>query len=175
MAIPVLTTERLTLRGHDLESFRHSAAMWASPIVSRYIGGRPSTEEEAWRRFLMYRGHWAYLGFGYWMVQERASGDFVGEVGFARFNRAIEVPFKQGPEIGWVLSPGCHGKGYATEAVNAVTRWADEQFGATPTWCMINPENTASVRVASKCNYRPGPAVSYHGQRSLTFIRQPRS
>ena len=117
--VPVLHTERLKLRGHRLDDFIASAAMWADPNVTRHIGGQPLTEEEAWTKFLRYVGHWALLGFGYWVVEEKATGSFVGEIGFADYKRDLEPSLHDKPEIGWVLAPRSHGKGYATEAVRA--------------------------------------------------------
>ena len=113
--VPVLETKRLKLRGHRLNDFPASAAMWADPIVTRHFG-KSFTEEEAWTRFLRYAGHWSLLGFGYWVVEEKATGHFAGEVGFADYKRSIEPPLSA-PEIGWVLASQFHGKGYATEAV----------------------------------------------------------
>ncbi|MEY2396091.1 MAG: hypothetical protein QOF94_2436, partial [Acidobacteriaceae bacterium] len=52
--VPILETERLRLRGHRLEDFVQCAAMWADPLVIRYIGGKPLTAEESWTRFLRY-------------------------------------------------------------------------------------------------------------------------
>lgn len=56
---PAIETERLTLRGHRLEDFAESAAMWADPEVTRYISGRPFSAEEIWARLLRYVGHWS--------------------------------------------------------------------------------------------------------------------
>src|SRR5271157_4057024 len=117
--VPVLETERLKLRGHRLDDFTASAAMWADPNVTRHIGGKPLSEEEAWTKFLRYVGHWALLGFGYWVVEEKATGNFVGEIGFADYKREMQSPVKELPEIGWVLAAWAHGKGYATEAAQA--------------------------------------------------------
>src|ERR1700689_3125008 len=117
--VPVLETERLTLRGHRLDDFPASAAMWADPIVTRHFG-KSFTEEEAWTRFLRYVGHWALLGFGYWVVEEKATGIFAGEIGFADYKRNVEPSLKDVPEIGWVLATQAQGRGYATEAARAV-------------------------------------------------------
>ena len=67
-------------------------------------------------RLLRYAGHWWLLGFGYWVLQEKATGAFVGELGFAQWKRELE-PAIQVPEAGWVLATAAHGKGYATEAL----------------------------------------------------------
>jgi RimJ/RimL family protein N-acetyltransferase len=87
IAIPVVETERLVLRGHRRDDLADCVGMWGDPEVTRHIGGRPSTDEEVWARLLRYLGHWQVMGFGYWIVHERASGRFVGEVGFADSDR----------------------------------------------------------------------------------------
>ena len=96
--------------------------MWADPEVTRYIGGTPLTEEESWARLLRYVGHWSLLGFGYWVVEEKTTGNFIGEVGFADYKRDLPS-LKDLPEIGWVFSSQASGKGYATEAVRAASAW----------------------------------------------------
>src|ERR1700722_8551273 len=92
--VPLLETPRLTLRPHRMEDFLHSAAMWADPKVAQYTSGKPLTEEESWTKFLRYAGHWQLLGFGYWAVEEKATGDFIGEIGFADYKRDRQPPLK---------------------------------------------------------------------------------
>jgi len=144
--------------------------MWADPNVTQYILERPLTGEECWSRFLRYVGHWAVLGFGYWVMIEKQTGSFVGEAGFADYKREIEPSLRDLPEIGWVLRSHAHGKGFATEAVRAITAWGDVQF-KTPTACIIAPANTASFRVAGKCGYREILRTTYHGQPTVMLSR----
>jgi len=171
--VPVLETERLKLRGHRLDDFAQCAAMWADPVVTRYIGGKAFTEEESWTRFLRYIGHWLLLGFGYWVAEEKGSGKFVGEIGFADYKRELEPSLKGMPEIGWVLASGAHGRGYATEAVRAAVEWGDGHFELGRTACIIAPENLASIRVAEKCGYREWQHATYKGRPTLMFVREP--
>ena len=172
--VPVLESERLRLRGHRMEDFPNSAAMWADPNVTRFIRGTTCTEEESWTRFLRYAGHWALLGFGYWLAEENQTGSFIGEIGFADYKRDLNPPLQDTPEIGWVLAFHAQGKGYATEAVRAVTAWGDVHFGARRTACIIAPENIASIRVAQKCGYREFQRTVYHGDPTLMFLREAR-
>src|SRR5258708_32174244 len=88
---PLLETERLRLRGHRLGDFAQCAAMWADPIVTRYIGGKPLTEEESWARLLRYVGHWLVLGFGYWLAGEKGTRGFCGEICFGELKRSIQA------------------------------------------------------------------------------------
>jgi RimJ/RimL family protein N-acetyltransferase len=171
---PRLETARLTLRGHRLDDFPASRAMWAEPLVVRHISGKPSTEEESWARLLRNAGHWLLLGFGYWLVEEKATGRFVGEVGFANFHRELQPPIGDRPEAGWALASWAHGQGFATEAVRAAHIWGDANFGGRSTVCMIAPEHTASIQVARKCGYRELTHATYRGSPTLLFERAAR-
>jgi RimJ/RimL family protein N-acetyltransferase len=170
--VPILETERLRLRGHRLEDFAHCAAMWADPKVTQHVGGKPLTEEESWTKFLRYAGHWSLLGFGYWAVEEKATGNFAGEMGFADYKRDLQPSLKGVPEIGWVLAAEAHGKGYATEAVRALVAWGDAHFNSARTACIIAPENLASIRVAVKCGYRELQLATYKGKPTMMFVRE---
>ena len=152
--IPEIVTDRLRLRARAMDDFASTAALWADPLVTRFIGGRPFSEEEAWARLLRYAGHWLYMGFGYWAVEERATGSFVGEVGFAENKkRDLQPSIHNIPELGWVLIPRAHGRGYATEAARAALDWGSTHLSSASTVCLIHPENCASIRVAGKCGF----------------------
>jgi RimJ/RimL family protein N-acetyltransferase len=167
----VLETTRLVLRPHVREDFDDCHAMWSDPEVIRYIGGKPFSREEVWSRLLRYAGHWALLGFGYWVVREKLTGRFLGEVGFADFRREIEPPLDGTPEIGWALAPAAHGHGYASEAVGAAVRWADARWPGGRTVCIIAPENGASLRVAQKNGYVEQVRTTYKGKATIMFQR----
>ena len=168
--IPVVETERLILRGHRLDDFDALAAMWADPIVVRHIGNQPSTTEQSWARLLRYAGHWALLGFGFWAIEDRASGRFAGEIGVADFKREVEPPIGE-LETGWVLASWAHGRGLATEALRAVLAWSDAKFAGRATACVIDLDNAASRHVAEKCGYRETHRTTYHDEPIVVFRR----
>jgi RimJ/RimL family protein N-acetyltransferase len=170
--VPVLTSSRLTFRGHTRDDFADSAAMWGDPQVTRYIGGRSFTEEEVWARLLRYVGHWAVVGFGFWAVRETTTGRFVGEVGFADFHRPIAPLFDGAPEAGWVLAPWAQGKGFGREAVETLSAWGEARFEGGRTVCIIHPDNAASIAVAERCGYRRYAQSEYHGDPTIVFERK---
>ena len=170
----VIETARLTLRPHVLADFADCTAMWADPDVTRYIGGRPLTQEEVWTRLLRYAGHWSLLGFGFWAVIEKATGEYIGDIGFADFKRDIDPPLTV-PEIGWALASRAHGKGYATEAIGAALAWGDAHFSSTQTTCLIHPENLASLRIAAKCGFREVRRSRYKDHTTIVFTRDQHS
>jgi RimJ/RimL family protein N-acetyltransferase len=170
---PDIDTERLTMRCSRLEDFEDSHAMWGDPQVVQYITGKPSTPEETWFRLLRNVGHWQLLGFGYWVVREKSTGRFVGEVGLADFRRDITPSLGGAKEAGWVLSPWAHGKGFASEAVRAALRWAEAGFGPERVVCLIDPRNEASIKVAHRCGFREFARSTYKGEPSLMLERLP--
>jgi RimJ/RimL family protein N-acetyltransferase len=171
VSVPVIETARLRLRGHTVADLAPCVAMWSDPNVTRFIGGKPSTEQQTWMRLLAYVGHWSLMGFGYWVIEERNSKEFVGEIGFADFKRDIAPAMRESPELGFALASAWHGKGYATEAVRAVVTWADAHQRFQKTVCLINPENLASLRVVEKCGYRLFEQGAYNGQPTLFLSR----
>jgi len=146
-----LQTDRLILRPHALADFPELLAMWTDPAVTRHIlRGARVTEGDVWFRLLRYVGHWTLQGYGFFLVRERATNTFVGEVGLMDFRREMDPPLAA-PECGWVLAASAHGKGYATEAVGALLAWADTKFPLTT--CIIDPDNVASLKVAAKVGF----------------------
>jgi RimJ/RimL family protein N-acetyltransferase len=171
--IPVIETERLILRVQTTEDFPAFAAMWADPVVTRYIGGTPLNEEESWAKFMRIAGHWALLGFGYWGIFEKTSGKRIGEAGILDVKRNITPSFHGAPEIGWGLLPEVHGKGYATEAARAIIGWAENHFGKVRMVCIIDPDNAPSLRVAARCGFREVSHTMYKGEPTIILERLP--
>lgn len=168
---PKLETDRLILREHRIDDFQDSAAMWASPEVALHISGTPSTREQSWSRFLRYKGHWCHLGFGYWVVENKADGKFIGEVGFADYRRNTAPSIEGHPEAGWVIRPDAHRNGYATEAVSRMLLWADRELDNQKTVCIVDPVHSASIHVAKKNGYGNELVGHYDGNETLFLER----
>lgn len=169
--VPQLETADLLLRGPRITDLPEYAAMLRDPACYRFIGGQPVDEENTWRRMLAQQGHWALLGYGSWTVAEKATGRFVGTVGFFDVQRDLTPSIKGTPEAGWVLAAHAHGRGYATQAVQAAHAWADVHFPAGRTVCIIDPGNEASLRVAAKFGYHEFARSPYHGEEIVLLER----
>ncbi len=50
--------------------------------IMRYLGGKTFDRIQAWRHFAYLRGHWEFLGYGYYAVEEKATGALIGRVGY---------------------------------------------------------------------------------------------
>jgi RimJ/RimL family protein N-acetyltransferase len=172
MATPSdFTTERLSFHRHGLDDFADCVAMWGDAETTRHIGGVPSTAEESWARLLRGVGHWALLGYGSWVIRDRVSGRFAGDVGFKRFQRGLDPALDVLPELGWVLAPWARGRGLATEAVFGALAWGDARFGWPEVLCMIDPENAASLSVAEKAGFSAFSRADYKTKPVILFRR----
>jgi RimJ/RimL family protein N-acetyltransferase len=169
--VPTIETERLVLRESHAGDVDAVCALWADPAVTRHISGDPLTRRQAWTGMLQFTGHWAVYGYGGWTVEEKSSGAFVGQVGLQQFVRGIDATREHLPEGGWVLAPAMHGRGYAGEAVAAMMDWADANIDAPHTVAIVHPENTASLRVATRCGYREVERTDYATKPIVLFER----
>lgn len=171
--IPSLDTSRLILRAHTLEDFPAYAAMRTDPVVMKFMGkGNLLSEEDAWAKFQAMPGHWSLIGYGYWAIVEKASGTYLGNIGFADKKRPSEHPASGAPEMGWALAASAHGKGYASEALQAVIDWGPGHFGSgTRVVCVISDDNLASIRIAEKHGFAQFAAATRYGLGRKVFQR----
>jgi RimJ/RimL family protein N-acetyltransferase len=163
VSAPDILTQRTRLRPHRLDDFEPMMAMWADEAIFQHITGRPSTPNETWSRLLRYVGHWHALGFGYWVIEDRQTGAYLGEAGFADFHRDMDPPLGPAPEAGWAIVSSAHGQGLATEAMQAAHAWMDEYNPHGQTLCILAPEHGASLRVAEKCGYAHAYDTTFAG------------
>ena len=92
---PVLTTERLCLRGLQPSDTDAFLAYFASDRAE-FTGG-PKTPKEAWRHLAANIGHWALRGFGMFAATRHDNDDIIGMFGHWYPHGWAE------PEIGYLL------------------------------------------------------------------------
>ncbi|PYQ62926.1 MAG: GNAT family N-acetyltransferase [Acidobacteria bacterium] len=160
--IPVLETERLRLRAFRLGDFEGYAAMCGDPEVARYLTTR-FDREQAWRHLAFLIGHWVLRGFGMWAVEEKATGAFVGRIGFA------EPEGWPGFELAWTLARPFWGRGYATEGARAALAHAFTVLKKDRVVSLIHPENQASLRLAERLGERLEGRVEILGREHLVY------
>jgi RimJ/RimL family protein N-acetyltransferase len=123
----IIETDRLILRPVDPQrDFEPWAKAMADAGTVRYLGTKPMSRPEAWRSMAMVMGHWAIRGYGFFSLEHKETGAWVGRVG-PWFPEGWP-----GREVGWTISPDHLRQGYAFEAavaalnhVFATLRWPD--------------------------------------------------
>ena len=118
-----LETQRLVLRPYREEDLEDLHAMFSDPEHMRWYPApfdRDGTQAWMERTFERYRDD----GFGLWIVEDGATGAFLGTVG-----PTIQLVDDVGHvEIGWHVRPGRKGDGIAPEAAWAARDWAFENL-----------------------------------------------
>jgi RimJ/RimL family protein N-acetyltransferase len=118
-------------------------------------------EHEVWKRIIFAIGHWTVMGFGSWAIEEKATGAFIGQVGFFDAHRD-GLPSTHGvPETGWMIAPDRQGNGFASEAVKAAHEWIDSTLDCSRTFCMIMPEHAISLHIAKTVGYEIKEEITY--------------
>jgi len=144
-----IETERLILRHVDPDrDFEPWAKAMADANTVRYLGREPMNRAEAWRSMAMVIGHWSIRGYGFFSLEHKDTGDWIGRVG-------PWYPFGwPAPEIGWTIAPDHLGQGYATEAARASLRYVFDALGWSQVIHVIIEGNEASFGVARKIGSR---------------------
>ena len=133
-------------REGDLDAY---AEMSADPQVMQYLGpGKVMTRSEAWRSMALFIGHWQLRGYGHWAVEEKATGRFIGRLGF------LNPEGWPGFEVGWTLARPAWGKGYATEGGKAALQYAFTHLDQRHVISLIHPDNVRSMKVAERVGER---------------------
>jgi len=162
--IPTLETERLSLRAFREEDVIAFFELSQDLDVVRYVGERKlPTRQEVWRAIAAWIGHWALRGYGQWAIEERESGQLIGRAGI------INPADWPGPEVGYLLGRAWWGRGYATEAARAAMDWGFEQIGFAALLSLIDPDNHASIAVATRLGESLRSETDIFGNRVLIY------
>lgn len=141
--IPVLATERLTLRPFTDGDTDGYASFCADPEVMRWVG-EPMDRAQAWRQMATFMGHWALKGYGSWAAELRTTGELIGRIGL------WHPEGWPGTEVGWLLGRRFWGHGYATEGGRAALEYGRDAVGMQSAISVIHPENDRSIAVAER-------------------------
>ena len=101
---------------------------------------------ESWLRTCI-QEHYPAWGFGPYAVIEQHKQELIGYCGLFFFP---DVAGQPEIELGYRFVHASWGQGYATEAARAVRDFAFASLGLKRLIAMIDPSNTASIRVAEK-------------------------
>ena len=162
--LPAIETARLLLRPLARDDLDAYAEFWRQPEVVRFITGTPFSREESWKKLLRTVGHWHVLGFGFFAIEERQSGRFIGEAGFQEMLRELTPSIEGTLEAGWGIHPAFQGRGYALEAMGAAMAWADGKFPQSDYSCIISPANEASLHIAQRLGFAGDRLAEYLGK-----------
>jgi len=148
-----LETARLRLRRFTAEDADLLVGLDADPEVMFFLtAGAPTSREEIETdhlpAFLSYYERFA--GYGFWALEERASGEFLGWIHY----RPRPTDPTDEPELGYRLVRSAWGKGYATEASQAVIDHGFRELGVRRVVAETMAVHQPSRRVMEKVGMR---------------------
>lgn len=153
MAIHI-ETERLIIREIQPADDKGMYELDSDPEVMRYIGRQPvQTIEESRGVIDFITNQYAVDGIGRWAVIEKASGDFLGWVGFKLIHELTNnhIDFY---DFGYRFIRRSWGKGFATEASIASLHFGKKVLKLPDIYAMTDINNGASRHVLEKLGFR---------------------
>jgi RimJ/RimL family protein N-acetyltransferase len=174
--VPVIATERLTLRAFGEADIAALAGILAEPEVTKNITANGSTPERcrasAAHRIGWHNAGWDERGHGVWAVQAGSgaaapAGTLLGWCGFAAPDIGDD------PEILYGLMPHCWGRGLAQEAARVAIDWLFAETRHDGVSALVFSRiNKASVVVMAKLGMaKRGTIAMPQFMRDLEFAR----
>ena len=103
-----------------------------------------------------------HIWYTLWLMEIKDSAnEIVGSLSFKGISENGIV------EIGYGINDGYENKGYTTEAVRAIVKWASEQSNVKEIEAEAEGSNLASIRVLEKCNFIPNGEM---GEEGIRFV-----
>ncbi|MFT3678523.1 MAG: GNAT family N-acetyltransferase [Chitinophagaceae bacterium] len=146
---PVFTTENLYFSRFVPADADSVLELNSDPLVTRFthdiIYTRAQAEEVVNRSLIP---HYEQYGYGRWAVRRKSDDRFVGWCGL-KFRPATGLI-----DLGYRFISQFWGRGYATEAAKATTLYAFNELKISLLTAAAEPENTASVRILTRCGFQ---------------------
>lgn len=147
----IVETPRLLLRRLRLSDLDDLVRFYSDPDVIRYIPDAPRSYEDTKDELEWFlNGHPRFPELGLWATIYKPTGAFIGRCGLLPWT----IEGQDDVEIAFALSRAYWGRGLATEAARAIARHAFENLNVSRLICLIDHDNRASIKVATKLGMR---------------------
>ncbi|MEW9052463.1 MAG: GNAT family N-acetyltransferase [Neobacillus sp.] len=87
------------------------------------------------------------LGWGVWLVIDKQTNKIIGDIGFKG-----KPDDEKSVEVGYGITASEQNKGYATEALNCIVKWAFNSNSVNKIIAECIEDNSSSIRVLEKLN-----------------------
>ena len=141
-------TERLFGRRLTIHDVDAMFAVYGDPETVRFVGdSEPLTREGCLQWIEITDKNFQNRGYGMIAFCDGATGDIVGCGGIVHPNQ------QEQPEVKYAFRRNHWGKGYATEAVGGLVRFARKSLGIRTIMATVAPGNQPSQHVLSKLGF----------------------
>lgn len=160
----LIETDRLIIRPLAMTDDEAMFEMDHDPLVHTYLGNKPIETIEQEREVIAYvMQQYKDRGIGRWALVEKASGKFIGWVGFKLMKESVNkhVEFI---DFGYRLNSKYWNRGYASESGRACLDYGIRTLGYTDVYAMTDIDNGASRRVLEKLGFRLVEIFAYDAE-----------
>ena len=164
-----LETERMKLRGWQPDDVYEFARINNDPIVMEFYPAR--LDGAATTRLVEhFDGHIEKKGYGFFAVEEKKSGAFMGFAGLA--DAPKRMPFAPATELAWRLDYGYWGNGFATEATQALLDHGFETLALPEivAYCVVDHDRAHGVLNKLGFEQAKSESFRYAPQRSKASV-----
>ncbi len=142
-----METRRLILRHLAPGDLDDLFALYCDPHVITYIPDAPRTYEEAREELEWHmNGHPDHPELGLWATIHKETNRFIGRCGLLPWT----IDGRPEVEVAYTLAQAYWGQGLGTEAAQAILAYGFEQLRLPRLVCLVDRENLASIKVATK-------------------------
>jgi ribosomal-protein-alanine N-acetyltransferase len=165
VTLPIITA-RLILRSYQPQDVPRIHAVYYGDQEARRLTGGASTLTQTQITIERYIDLQQLMGYSFWAVLERETGDIIGEAGLKPFEGGgLDV------ELGYAFGAAYWGRGYATEAGRAVVGEAFGPLGLKRLVAVTSDNNRPSQHVLQKLGFVPDGRREVYGADLLHFAR----
>ncbi|WP_019392719.1 GNAT family N-acetyltransferase [Priestia filamentosa] len=147
--ISELYTKRLYLRRLKESDSSTLFKIWSDPVVTKHMNISHFMEEKQAKDMITFLNTLAYENkAARFTIIELASNKIIGSCGYNTLDFAHSKS-----EIGYELSKAFWGKGYASEAISGLLKYAFEDLGLNRIEAKVEPQNTNSIKTLQRLNF----------------------
>ena len=170
-----LETERLVIREMRRSDVESLHLLFSDPLFMRFWQVFDRSRTKLWVEESLL--NYSRYGFGLWALTLRGSDEAIGDCGLDVIKGLEGTEGTEGSQhiqIGWHVRRDLWGQGLATEAALACRDYAFNRLGLPTLSALIQPENTASRRVAGKIGMTLLRQVLHRGRTICLYgMRRP--
>lgn len=143
---PVLETERLRLREIETDDAETLFSYFSMELTNRYYGQDPFEKlEDAEQLIELFSANYNEKRGIRWGIENKETNTLIGTIGYHLWS-----PKHKRAEIGYDLDPDHWGRGFASEALSAITKYGFEVMELTRIGAVVFIDNDASSNLLMK-------------------------
>lgn len=166
----IAQTKRCILREICMEDMQALFDLYAEPGMTDYIEPLYPWEQELEYEKSYIEHMYRLYEYGMWVVIEKDTGKLIGRAGLEHREYPEESHMEL--ELGYAIGTAYQRKGYATEVCQAIIAYAQENLEYPRINCLIEKENTASIRFIESLGFTFVGESKAAGTTMLRYVKE---